>query len=207
MRERICFFVVLFFVGSAYGENTKESHFEAQIGGISVHEHKKNGVVTKWNEKNTGIAFQYVMHGMFYGEQVDYFASLGQIKNSEFGQSRFVGSGIRTAVFENQFWKVYIGAFGGIMTYPGGQYLSKGDILTKATCFKVDGTGGGSCVYEKVQQPNVVKYYNKNGNKIFPTFAPSVSFCGENVCLDTTLLSKVSKNGSSAALLLLRFSL
>lgn len=90
---------------------------DLQLGLGSVHAEKRSDG-KPWNEKNSGAAIQYVSPGVLFGDNVEYCATAGQISNSEYGQSLFMGGCFRKTVLRGSLGKVSIGAFAGVMTYP-----------------------------------------------------------------------------------------
>ncbi|MSU74497.1 hypothetical protein EXS57_01825 [Candidatus Kaiserbacteria bacterium] len=94
-----------------------EEGFDLQLGLGSIHAEKRADL-KPWNEANPGMAVQYVTPGMLLGKEVEYCATAGVIRNSEFGQTVYAGGCVRKAILEGSVGKISVGAFAGGMTYP-----------------------------------------------------------------------------------------
>lgn len=134
--------VALFTLFSSSAQSAEGKGFDLQFGIGSVHAEKRADG-KPWNEKNAGIAVQYISHGTLLGGNVEYCATAGQLKNSEFGQTVYVGGCVRKAVLEGPVGKISIGAFAGVMTYPSiyNSQRKTGDLFpvvlpTASACLK-----------------------------------------------------------------------
>lgn len=110
------------FSTSVYSEEGKR--IDLQLGGVSVHAEKR-GDGKPWNESNPLVAVQYVTPGTLWGRDVEYCATAGTIKNSEFGQTVFAGGCVRKAILKGSLGEVSVGAFAGVMTYPSRYNLTR----------------------------------------------------------------------------------
>lgn len=96
------------------------------LGGVSKHATKRlDG--QPWNEKNYGAGLQRVTQGTLWGSNVQYYQTLGVVKNSEFGLSTYVGGGVKKAVLESELASVSLGLYAGLMNYPSKYNAKNGD--------------------------------------------------------------------------------
>ena len=105
---------IAFLVSSA---QAKEAGLYLQLSGASVHaERRADG--RPWNQRNWGLGLQYVAPGTLLGADVNYFVAAGGLKNSEFGQSSYLGGGARKPIVSGALGELSLGAFAGLMNYP-----------------------------------------------------------------------------------------
>jgi hypothetical protein len=118
MKTILSLIALVLFSSPVYGDDGEEGkRVDLQLGIGSVHfQHRKDG--KPWNDSNTGIAIEYIFPGTLWKDDVEYCATAGQFKNSEFGGTLFAGGCVRKAVLEFPFGKISIGVFAGVMTYP-----------------------------------------------------------------------------------------
>ncbi|MHB8660884.1 MAG: hypothetical protein ACYC75_03065 [Minisyncoccota bacterium] len=100
---------------SAYSSEGKEIDLLLGLGSVHAQQ-RKDG--QPWNQRNNGVAAQYIFPGTVWGQDVEYCVTAGQVKNSEFGQSRYIGGCVRKTILEGSLGKISFGAFAGAMTYP-----------------------------------------------------------------------------------------
>ncbi len=103
------------FPPTVYSDEGKRVDLQLGIGS-SHFEQRSDG--RPWNQKNYGVAVQYVTPGTLWGKDVEYCATLGEVKNSEFGQTIFAGGCIRKTILKVPLGEISVGAFAGVMTYP-----------------------------------------------------------------------------------------
>lgn len=143
----------------SFSAQAEEKGWYAQFGGASVHAEKRADG-RSWNQENWGLGAQYVKPSTFLGNEVNYFAGGGVLKNSEFGLTTYLGGGARKEVLSGSLGKVSVGAFAGLMTYPS-KYSSANNgkifpvvLPTTSIC----SVNGGACIdgtyIPKVQKNN-----------------------------------------------------
>lgn len=114
---RVVVGTILFFLSFIAHSAENDGTLELGVGIGSVHEQKRADG-NPWNETNNGVAVYYRTPGVFFGKEVEYCATVGQIQNSEFGKTAYVGGCIRKILFEGSMGNVSLGVFAGVMTYP-----------------------------------------------------------------------------------------
>lgn len=227
--EKILAFLFLILPAFAFAEDSK---IEVQFSGISVHSSKRTDG-NSWNEKNNGLAVIYSTPGLFMGRDVEYLTTAGQIKNSMFGKTLFLGTGIRKTIFQESWGKVSFAVLAGGMTYPYRIVTTKRNTDRKITGIRIingdpnpipidinqiETTIGMNAVSGAYTSYSAVYSYDKeefikttisNGNKIHPMIAPVISFCNnEEFCIDVTLLPRIPKtDGVNATLFQFRMPL
>ena len=151
--------VTLLTLFSSLAQCAEGTGVDLQFGIGSIHAEKRSDG-KPWNEKNTGIAVQYITHGTLWGTDVEYCAVGGQVKNSEFGQTVYAGGCVRKAVLEGSVGKISIGAFAGVMTYPSiyNKQRKTGDLFpvvlpTASACLK-NGVCLDTTFVPKIQEEN-----------------------------------------------------
>ena len=108
---------VLTLLSAAAHANEQEQGFALELGLGSVHATKRADG-QPWNERNTGVALEYVSPGRFFGHRVQYCATAGEMQNSEFGETLFAGACVRKEILSGELGTISVGAFAGAMTYP-----------------------------------------------------------------------------------------
>lgn len=151
--------VTLFTLFSSPAQSDEGKGFDLQFGIGSIHAEKRADG-KPWNEKNSGVAVQYITPGTLWGSDVEYCSTAGQLKNSEFGQTVYLGGCVRKAVVEGSIGKISIGAFAGVMTYPSiyNNQRKTGDLFpvvlpTASACLK-NGVCLDATFVPKVQEEN-----------------------------------------------------
>lgn len=128
------------FSTSALSAEGKGADLQYGIGSMHA---EKRADGKPWNENNAGVAVQYISPGTLLDRNVEYCTTAGQLKNSEFGQTVYIGGCVRKAVLEGSVGKISIGAFAGVMTYPSiyNNQRKTGDLFpvvlpTASACLK-----------------------------------------------------------------------
>lgn len=145
MKKVLVLFIVAlsFFVsGTTYAFGNPGDSLEIQFGIASKHASERPDGLP-WNQRNTGIAFQYVSPGTLWGAKVETCITAGQIENSEFGHTKYLGGCVRKSILDVDSFKVSVGVFGGAMTYPSIYNLDRDPgkvyavvLPTVSTCYK-----------------------------------------------------------------------
>lgn len=116
MNKFIALILVFVFPVLAHSEDV--GRIDLEITTNSVHFQKRMDG-REWNQSNPGFAVAYVWpHRTLWEKEVDYCVTAGTVKNSEYGQTAFVGGCIRKELLTISYVKVSVGAFAGVMNYP-----------------------------------------------------------------------------------------
>lgn len=145
MKNTLTVFAVIFalFSGTASANEGKQVDILVGIG--SKHFEKRTDK-RPWNEQNTGLAIQYSAPGTLLGKDVEYFGAIGQVKNSEFGQTIYAGGGVRKDLVRGEYGRLYVGGMVGVMTYPSVYNTNRGT----GDVFPVALPMVGTCLGKKV---------------------------------------------------------